>query len=378
MGGIGTALRSNATIHFSNPASYSSLDTNSFIFDFGIDYGRNILSDGASSFTSEDMNFDHLLIGFPLAKGWGFAAGIVPVSSGYYNLSETVLKIDPGYDPIVGEYISNHTGEGGFTNFFLGSGININKNFSAGINMTMLFGQVKRNYLVSFNDIFVYQNNTSEKLELSGVNFDYGIQYTAALKNNYFINAGVSLNSGKYFTSKYQHLSYKSTTNGVTDTISDISDNSTSAFIPGTLRLGLSLGKKNKFTTGFDFVSTKWTKSRIPGAEGYSGDTRTFLFGAEFTPDRFSNFSFLKRMDYRIGGHVGDNYLVINGEQLKEYGASIGFGVPLRRSLSTTNFYFDITRKTGAAGSSLHTENYFTFGISLNLYDFWFIKRKYD
>ena len=74
----------------------------------------------------------------------------------------------------------------------------------------------------------------------------------------------------------------------------------------------------------------------------------------------------------------GDNYLVINGEQLKEYGASIGFGVPLRRSLSTTNFYFDITRKTGAAGSSLHTENYFTFGISLNLYDFWFIKRKYD
>jgi hypothetical protein len=41
MGGVGTAFRSNNTIYSSNPASYSSLDTNSFVFDFGIDYGRN-------------------------------------------------------------------------------------------------------------------------------------------------------------------------------------------------------------------------------------------------------------------------------------------------------------------------------------------------
>ena len=29
-------------------------------------------------------------------------------------------------------------------NFFLGSGININKNFSAGINMSLFFGNVRR------------------------------------------------------------------------------------------------------------------------------------------------------------------------------------------------------------------------------------------
>lgn len=46
MGGIGIALQDNNTIYFSNPASYSSLDTNSFIFDFGLDYSKNILSDG--------------------------------------------------------------------------------------------------------------------------------------------------------------------------------------------------------------------------------------------------------------------------------------------------------------------------------------------
>ncbi|MDO9340493.1 MAG: hypothetical protein Q7T72_08210, partial [Bacteroidales bacterium] len=122
MGGIGTSLRDNSSIYFSNPASYSSLDTNSFVFDFGLDYSINILSDGVSSFSSDDMNFDHLLLGFPVAKGWGVAAGIVPLSNGYYKLSESVLKNDPEYDPIVGEYSSYHAGDGGFTNFFLGTG----------------------------------------------------------------------------------------------------------------------------------------------------------------------------------------------------------------------------------------------------------------
>ena len=45
MGGVGTAMRDNSSIYFSNPASYSSLDTISFVFDFGLDYGRNFISD---------------------------------------------------------------------------------------------------------------------------------------------------------------------------------------------------------------------------------------------------------------------------------------------------------------------------------------------
>jgi len=385
MGGIGTSLRDNSSIFFSNPASYSSLDTNSFVFDFGLDYSKNILSDGASSFSSDDINFDHLLIGFPLAKGWGVAAGIVPLSNGYYQMSDSVLNNDPEYDPNVGEYSSYHTGNGGFTNFFIGTGVRINKNFSAGVNMTLLFGQVNRLYQVRFVDYTVFRNNSTEKLQLGGINFDYGMHYTASLKNDYFLNAGVSLSSGKYYKSKYEHIFSRYLgddipSNGTRDTISYVSDESTAAFIPGTLSLGISFGKENKFTTGIDFVSTKWSNSKIPGAseESYVADTRSLLFGAEYIPDKFSNYSFLKRLEYRIGGHIEDNYVIINGEQVKEYGASIGIGLPMRRTFSKTNLFFDFTRKTGSTVNNLHTENYYTMGISLNLYDFWFVKRKYD
>src|SRR5659263_142974 len=67
MGSVGTAMRDNSSIYFTNPASFSSLDTNSFVFDFGIDYGRNFISDGVSKYSSDDLNFHHLIIGFPLS-----------------------------------------------------------------------------------------------------------------------------------------------------------------------------------------------------------------------------------------------------------------------------------------------------------------------
>jgi len=380
MGGIETGLRDNNSIFFSNPASYSSLDTNSFCFDFGIDYGMNFLSDGISNFSSDDMNFDHLLIGFPLMKGWGFATGLIPVSSGYYKISETVLEGDTGYDPLTGEYTTNHSGDGGFNKFFLGTGIMITKNLSAGVNMSMLFGEVNRTNQFEFisNLENVFNINSTEKLQLGGINFDYGLQYAASLKNKFFITAGVSLSASKKYRSKYEHISLKYSNYNTNDTISNISDNSSRTFIPGTLRLGVTFGKKDKFTTGIDFITTKWSNSKIPGAAGYAADTKSILFGAEYIPEKFSNYSYINRIEYRIGGHIRDNYLIINGEQIKEYGGSIGIGLPMRRTWSKTNLFFDFTRKTGSMVNNIHTENYYSLGISLNLYDYWFIKRKYD
>jgi hypothetical protein len=379
MGGIGIGLKSGSSVFFSNPASYSSIDTNSFVFDIGLDYGITTLSDGVNHYTSDDMNFDHLIMAFPLKKGLGFAVGVVPLSSGYYKLSEAVVKTDPDYDPLVGPYTSLHSGEGGFNNLFLGTGLKINKSFSAGINMLLLFGQVKRYYLVNFDDYGnVYHNSANEKLEMHGINFNYGLHYNKALKNNYFLTAGISLTPGKHYKTDYQQLAYKYNVYSARDTISYISDNTTKTFVPGTLGLGLSFGKTNKLTTGFDFIMTNWSNSKIPGNSTYAADSRSYRFGLEFIPDKYSNYSLLKRFEYRAGAHIGSSYLVIDDEQIKEIGFSFGLGIPLRRTYSRTNLFFDFTKKRGSGGSTLHIERCYSMGISLNLYDFWFVKRKYD
>jgi hypothetical protein len=376
MGRTGTGFRDNNSIYFTNPASYSSLDTNSFIFDFGIDYGMNILKEGKNKFSSNDFNFDHLIMGFPLAKGWGFAAGIVNISNGYYQVAEKVRSTDPGYDEITGEYNSNHSGEGGFTNFFIGTGLNITKNLSAGINLTVLSGKVRRFNETEFADYYnVFHFTSSEKMQLAGANLNYGLQYSANFKNDYFFIAGASLNSGKNFKSDFESISYRYTAYGSRDTLEYFSDNKGSAFLPGTLKLGISAGKKDKFTIGFDFEETKWSNAEIQGSQGYLGDTRSFLFGVEFIPEKLSNYNFLKRLEYRAGVHFEDNYLMIGGQQVKEKGISAGIGIPMRRSLSKTNIFFDYTKKSGIVS---HVENFVTFGISLNFYDYWFMKRKYD
>ena len=383
MGGVGTAMRNNSAIYYTNPASYSSLDTLSFVFDFGVDYGRNNISDGGSAYSSSDLNFHHLIMGFPLSKRWGFAVGIVPWSSGYYKISDEVTSSDPGYDSGIGAYEIDHIGSGGITKLFLGSGIQINKNFSLGVNMTFLTGQLTRTNQFTIGDYTtVFSNKSEETLDLNGLNFDYGLQYTASLKNNYFLNIGASLTSGKNYKTKYNQLSSKYSAYGVIDTVTNTADNNAKTFIPDNLRFGISFGKKDKFTTELDYTTSKWAASKIPGSTGYAADTRSLLFGAEYIPDKYSNYSLIKRIEYRVGTHMDDNYLIVNGEQLKEYGASIGVGIPLRRIPATMpsiiNLYFDFTRKTGSLANSFHNEDYITMGISLNLYDNWFIKRKYE
>jgi hypothetical protein len=374
MGGTGTAIRDNSSIFFSNPASYSSIDTNSFIFDFGVDYGWNLLSDGESHHSSGDMNFDHLLMGFPVSRKIGVATGLYNLSNGYYKISES------GNDPIAGGYSSYHAGSGGLTSFFLGSGISITKNISAGVNMSLLFGSVRRTNELDFDDYSnVYHDNITETLQITGLNFDYGLQYTTPLKKNYFINAGVAVSTGKHYKSSYENLAFRFTAFGGSDTIPGgyQFDDTTRAYIPGTLRMGLAFGKKNKLTASVDMVMTKWSKAKFHDSEGHLGNTKGLYFGAEYIPEKYSNYSFLKRLEYRIGGHVEDNYLVLNGIQAKEFGASCGLGIPMR-ILSKTNLFFDFTRKSYSGTTFSHYENYFTFGISLNLHDWWFIKPKYD
>lgn len=380
MGGVETSIRDNGSINFSNPASYSAIDTNSFIFDFGVDYSMSFLSDDKDQYFSDDMNFDHLLMGFPIKKGWGVAAGVFPYSNGYYRIIDVVLKNSADYDPIVGPYESTHLGEGGYNKIFLGTGIKILKNFSVGINMTVLLGQINRSYNVTFAALNVFNNTLKERISMSGINFEYGLQYHKLLSTNYFINAGISLSSNKNYNTDHEFLFAKNSAYGSSapDTITYIKDDLTKTFIPGTIRAGISVGKKDKFTAGFDYISTKWSDSKIVGSTGYAADVKSYLLGVEYTPDKTSNYSFLRRLDYRFGGHMGDNYLIIDGEQLKEVGASFGIGLPMRRSLSKTNLFFDFTQRKGPSGSNLFRENYFTMGISLNLYDFWFLKRRYE
>ena len=89
---------------------------------------------------------------------------------------------------------------------------------------------------------------------------------------------------------------------------------------------------------------TNWSSAKIPGSPNYAADSRSYRVGIEYIPDKYSNYSLIKRLEYRVGGHIGKTYLIINDDQVKEYGVSFGLGIPMRRTYSRTNFFFDFTK----------------------------------
>jgi len=375
MGGTGVAIRDNNSVYFINPASYSSIDTNSFIFDFGMDLAISNLKENDLTYSSGDMNFDHLIMGFPVTKKMGVTAGIINLSSGYYKINEVVTSGDPDYDEVTGGYVSDHSGEGGFTRVFVGTGLNLTKNLSAGANMNVLFGSVSRENQTEFDDYYnVYHYSNSEDLKMAGINFDLGLQYSAILNEKYLFNAGVSLGTGANYKSEFNSIAFRYNAYGSKDTLTFSQISGGSSFIPGSLRIGISGGIKNKLIAAADYIDTRWSATDVPGTSGFIGDTREIRLGAEYIPEKYANYNILKRLEYRAGFHTGDNYLVLNGSQVKETGFTLGLGMPMKRSRSKTNIFFDYTRKTAVS----HSESVLLFGVSLNFHDTWFMKRKYD
>jgi len=82
-------------------------------------------------------------------------------------------------------------------------------------------------------------------------------------------------------------------------------------------------------------------------------------------------------VEYRIGCRYGESYTLFAGDEVKEYGITFGTGIPMRRSRSRISLAVDLSTRGGSNGE-IPRETRISVGASLNLYDYWFLKRQYD
>ncbi len=379
MGGISSGIRNNQTLNYQTPASYSSIDTTSFIFDFGLDYGLIRLNDGDLKFNSNDLNFSHLLIGFPIMKGWGFSAGIMPYSDGYYNIAN-VSSPDTGGE-VAGKVSEIHKGVGGYQKVVFGTGYSPFRCFSAGVNAFIIFGDITR-----YNDFtFTTDNNQfntrkQNSSAMRGIGYEVSFQLMAPLAKKRFVNAGLTYTPGFSLNTSNNDLvmRYSNVQTSVLafDTLYQEQADTKSRF-PHTIRGGISFGQEDKLTIGADIVYSAWSEAFLPGNYGTYANTISLMAGAEYIPDKYSNYSFLDRMEYRIGCRYDESYALFGGSQIKEYGITFGAGIPLRRTRSRVSVYVDLSTR-GNPDDGLYRENMLSVGASLNLFDYWFLKAKYD
>ena len=106
--------------------------------------------------------------------------------------------------------------------------------------------------------------------------------------------------------------------------------------------------------------------------------------GAEFIP-RYDNRNYLGRIRYRAGFHYSNSYLRVSrseengykGHGYNEYGASVGFGLPLIDNRSLVNLSFEYV-KIRPELRTMIDEQYFRFTVNYTFNELWFFKRKVD
>ena len=314
MGGIGIGTRYGFQINVGNPASYTAIDSMTFLMEFGVNSKHTIYASEDKTNGSNDANFNYLAFSFPVKKWWAAAFGIVPLSDKGYNIQSNEESTN-GYTS------TSITGTGTLSKAFIGSAFKIGKNLSVGVNAYYLFGTLSDSYYLYFPyDASSYDYLLENNLSVHNFGLTTGLQYTWQTKSKNTWTLGAVFEPKQNMSAKYEILEERalfrnsSTTTPIIDTISHVVDSNNGLTLPLSIGGGFSYSYKNKIVFGADIYHQKWSESSFLGSTSkYLTNSTRYSSGFEITPDEFSIKSYWSRVQYRFGGFYENSYLTING-----------------------------------------------------------------
>lgn len=375
MGGIGYGLKSSRQVNPMNPASYSAVDSMTFIFDFGISGQLSWFDDGTNTQKNTNGNIEYIAMQFPISKRIAMSAGVLPYSFVGYDFShvETISTET---------YINNFNGKGGLNDIYAGLSIDIwKKRLSVGVNAGYLFGTVTHTSTLSFSSSSALQVQKKQEIRVNDLKLDFGLQYTHPFSKTESFTLGLAFTPSNKLNNKVYNTLTEGTS-GSTSAVQTIDTLTNSAFdLPNSFGAGLSYVKQNKFTAGVDFRYETWEDARFEDKKDVFSNRYRVAGGVEFIPG-YMDRSFFKRMRYRAGLYYGNSYQQVTVQRAgldnagyKDYGASVGFGLPLIDNRSFLNLSFEYMR-IKPQDRSMIDEQYFRVTVNYTFNEQWFFKFK--
>ena len=364
MGGVGYAMISGRQINVMNPASYAAIDSLTFLFDMGIDFTtmwQNETVDGNKlSDKQSGGGLDYITMQFPIGKFMGASFGILPYSSVGYSFGS---EIENG--------ATSRQGTGSINQLYLGLAGRIYKDLSVGVNVAYLFGS-------TFNDSYAYTSSGSSTLferefEVRDWRMDIGVQYGFNISRKNRINLGVVYSPKKDFNGHaitYAYDMAQETAPVETDNVR-LRDNFSMAESWGA---GIGWEWDKRLYAEVDFTYQPWSKTKYQGvmqdgSDSQLDDRYKFAAGLKFRPK--VRGSYLQRIEYRAGGFYNHDYLRILGNNVREYGASIGFGLPVPSLKTIISLGLEWSHRQ-ATPDPLIKENYLSITLGMNINELWF------
>jgi hypothetical protein len=376
MGGTSFGFRSPYAINYSNPASYTALDSLSFVFESGVNSVFTQLQTNTQKEVSNYTSLSYLVFGFPVTRWWGASIGLLPYSSVGYNILDTEDKENVG---LLKYY---YQGAGGFNQFYFGNAFRY-KNLSLGVNSTLLFGSLDKICNVTLPDsTLFFCTKLKNSTRTADFLFNYGAQYQNNLNSKIKYVVGLTYNATTNLNSKQDSLAYRyiagsNNSEVIKDTIVYSIDNKGAITIPQSIGGGLTVGIGEKWLLGADYQMQNWKNFKSFGESDSLANSMQLSFGMEFTPNASATTGRWKRAHFRMGARYNQSYLKLHNTQLNETAVSLGIGIPMKKSKTTLNLGFEVGQR-GTLDNNLIKENFGRVVFSLSVYEYWFFKRRFD
>lgn len=377
MGGVSIGTRSSSSINTVNPASYSSVDSMTFMFDIGSAALLSHFSESSGSVTKFNANLEYITMQFPLAKWLGFSAGMLPYSySGYdfYTNDTILMKTNTtAYDSI--RSTRSFIGDGGFTQVYTGLSAKLFNHISLGVNAYYMFGNINNYRELSFGSTTTntisstYYPSTAQKNFITANNFRFrfGAQFYNTFSEKHDLTLGLIYEQKTKLNSSYTQIN-----SGV---LSDTISTNPGFELPTMYGIGLYYTYDKRLSIGIDYSMQEWKNAKYFGKTDSLSNRSKLAVGIEYQPNPKGR-KFSDRVRYRAGFNLSDSYYNVGIAQPKNYSITCGLGFPLYNKANNTISMLNTSLEYGKIGSSALREDYFKFNLNITFNEHWFFKRK--
>lgn len=361
------------SLNIANPAAHSKLRATTF--SVGANNNNNTIESNEGSSKATRTSIDYFALGLPMGK-LAFTFGLLPYSSVGYKIRNNTLVNET-------ETINTFNGSGGVNRVFLASGYQINKNLSVGLEVNHNFGVIETNtteYIVGI-ETGAQELNSSR---INGTSATFGLMYDAKLSDKitaftsmtYTPETDLSLANSRVLKTVF---SIPNVGDLELDRI-DLPVENTSIKLPSKLTGGFALGNKQKWLLGTEitFQNARQMTNRFPDIDNVSFENSFRVTLGGFYIPKYNSFrSYFSRVTYRAGLRFENTGMVIQNQNINDYGMNFGFGLPVGGGLSKVNIGFEYGQR-GTLNQNLVRENYFNLSVGLTFIDKWFEKYKYE
>ncbi len=386
--GVGYGFRTGNQVNHQNPASYSSIDSLSFIFDAGVSLQVSNFTELGKSKTARNSNIDYVVAAFRAYRHLGVSFGMLPVTNVGYNYKTVsdVNHISTTYDKPV-SYTNRYFGSGGLKQVYLGLGWEPLRGLSLGVNAGYLWGNILRNVENSYSDRHINTVMKHYNLEIRSFDVDLGLQYSQRLNTKNSVTLGLFYSLGHPLNGKQEcSIISNNFLTGVMDSTCYFINNVYS--LPQTFGAGLMYNHNNKLTIGADYELQRWKGIEMPELLRIGGEHKFLLVNNNFlNSNRFSiggdycrgerYRGIWNRIHYRIGASYVTPYVNIAGKEGPRYiSASLGFGIPIINTLNNRSWLNISADWINRYAHDMINENIFRINIGFTFNERWFAKFK--